>query len=62
VKVSLTFIAPIIRQMATSSIIPASTATTADMPTNAVTDTNHKVSLALGTSQKNPYLNLRKNV
>jgi hypothetical protein len=61
VKVSLTFTAPIIRQMATSSIIPPSTATIGNITANTVTDTHHKVRLALGTSQKVPNLKLRKN-
>jgi hypothetical protein len=60
-KVSLTLIAPIIRQMANGSIIPPSTATAAFIPTIAVTDTNRKVRLALGNLQKIPNHTLRNN-
>jgi hypothetical protein len=61
VKVSLTFTAPIIRQMATSNIIAPNTATTAFRPTTTVTETHRKVKLGFGNVQKNPNFKLRNN-
>jgi hypothetical protein len=62
VKASLTFCAPIMRQMATSSIIAPSTASTVFTPTNTVTDTHPKVRLAFGVLHNHPKHKLRQNV
>jgi len=62
VKATLTFCAPIMRQMATSSIIPPNTANVAPTPTNTETDTHSNVRLPFGEMQKNPNLKLRNNV
>jgi hypothetical protein len=56
VKASLTFCAPIMRQMAKISSIAPSTANTTPAPTNTETDTHHNVRLALGQMQVNPNL------
>jgi hypothetical protein len=60
VEFLLTCIAPTIRQMESSIIIPPSTATTTFIPTKPVTDTHRKFRLAFGTLQKIPNLKLRK--
>jgi hypothetical protein len=62
VKASLTFAAPIMRQMATSSSITPSTATTTPTLTSTETDTHRNVRLAFGEMQENPNLKLRNNV
>jgi len=62
VKASLTFAAPIMRQMATSSIIAPSTADTAPTATMSETDTHRNVRLAFGDMQENPKLKLSYNV
>jgi len=51
VKESLTFVAPIMRQMATSSSIAPSTANTAPIATDSETDTHRNIRLALGEMQ-----------
>jgi len=61
VKGSLTFIAPMTRQIATSSNIPPITANTAPTATNAETDTHHNGGLAFGDMQKNTNLKLMNN-
>jgi hypothetical protein len=48
VKVSLTLVAPITRQMETSSSIAPNTATTACRATSSETDTHRNVRLAFG--------------
>jgi hypothetical protein len=54
VKASLTFVAPTMRQMATTSSIAPNTANTAPTPTNTETHTNRNVNLTFGVLQKNP--------
>jgi len=61
-KVSLTFCAPIMRQMADSSSISPRAAITTPTENNNEADTNRNVRLAFGEMQKNPKLNLRNNV
>jgi len=62
VKGSLTFIAPRMRHMATSSNIPPITTNTAPTATNPETDTHHKSRLAFGDMQKNPNIKLMNNI
>jgi len=62
VKVSLTFAAPIMRQMETSSSIPPSTADTAPTPINTETETRRNFRLAFGVMWENPNLKLRNSV
>ena len=62
VQASHTFVAPIMRQMETSSVIAPDTATAVPIPTTTVTDTHPNVTLAVGTLQKNTNLKLRNNV
>jgi hypothetical protein len=51
VKASLTLIAPIMRQMATSNNIPPITANTTPRATITETDTHHNIRLAFGEMQ-----------
>jgi len=61
VKAPLTFVAPIVRQMETSSIIALSTTHTT--PTTPTTEKKHRnVRLAFGDMQENPNLKLRNNI
>jgi len=62
VRASLTFCVPIMRQMATSSIIAPPTATTTSTGSNAEIDNHLKVWLAFGDMQKNPKLKKGNNV
>jgi len=62
VKASLTFCAPIIRQIEISSSIAPNTANTAPAPTTTETDTHHNVRLAFGDMQEIPNLKLRNNI
>jgi len=57
VKASLTFVAPLMRQMATSSSIAPSTANPTPTPKNTETDTNLNFRLTYGDMQEN--LNLK---
>jgi hypothetical protein len=59
VKALLTFCAPRIRQMETSSFIATITVTTALKPINTETETHRNFRLAFGEIQKFPKLKLR---
>jgi hypothetical protein len=61
VKALLTVIAPRMRQMATRTISPPSTANVAPIIVTPETDTHRKVRIALGNLQENPKLKLRNN-
>jgi len=62
VKASLTFCAPIMRQMATTSSIAPFTANTTPVPTSAETDTRRNVRLAFGEMHEIPDLKLSNNI
>jgi hypothetical protein len=61
VKALLTFVAPTMRQMATSSSIAPITANAAPTPINTETDTHRNFRLAFGDMQENPKFKLRNN-
>jgi len=61
VKTSLTFCAPIMRQMATTSNIAPITAVSMPKPASTETDTRRNVRIALGEMQEIPDLKLSNN-